>query len=71
MDGHSSHATVEFFHFCIQNKIICLCLPPHSTHVLQPLDVGLFSPLQKRYSEELDKWQRRGHTQINKGDFYQ
>jgi len=31
-----------------------LILPPHTTHRLQPLDVGLFQPLSTAYSWELD-----------------
>ena len=31
----------------------CVCLPPHSTHLLQPLDVGVFSPLNSEYSKVL------------------
>lgn len=70
MDGHRSHVSWEFLNFCLTHNIICLCLPPHSTHILQPLDVGLFAPLQRRYSEELDRWQRRQKGHIDKGIFY-
>jgi hypothetical protein len=70
MDGHVSHCTWLFFEYCLQNNIHCLCLPPHSTHKLQPLDVGLFSPLQLRYSQELDKWMKQGGKHLNKGKFY-
>jgi hypothetical protein len=28
----------------IKNRIILICLIPHSTHALQPLDVGVFKP---------------------------
>jgi hypothetical protein len=30
-----------------------LYLPTHSNHVLQPLDVGTFSPLKSRYRKEI------------------
>jgi hypothetical protein len=48
-DGHSSHITSEVIRTCVANKIILLCLPPHSTHLLQPLDIGLFGPLAAFY----------------------
>lgn len=38
-DSHSSHVNPQFFHYCLHNRIIPLCLPPHTTHRLQPLDV--------------------------------
>jgi DDE superfamily endonuclease len=30
----------------LENNIHIFCLPPHTTHRLQPLDVGVFGPLQ-------------------------
>jgi hypothetical protein len=30
------------------NKIILLCLPLHATHMLQPLDIGVFGPVAVR-----------------------
>ena len=45
LDGHVSHINYKFLRYYEQNDIIVFCLPPHSTHLLQPLDVGLFSPL--------------------------
>jgi hypothetical protein len=34
IDGHASHVTIEVIKFCVQHKIILLCLLPHSTHYL-------------------------------------
>ena len=41
LDGDSSHATANFDHFCMERGIIPLYMPPHSSHLLQPLDTGL------------------------------
>lgn len=49
VDGHDSHLTTKVIQYCIDNKIILLCLPPHTTHMLQPLDVGCFGPLSQVY----------------------
>ena len=49
LDGHGSHAHVEFMWECKQNDVELLFLPAHSSHVLQPLDLGTFSPLKSRY----------------------
>jgi len=40
-DGHESHVSWDFLQYCIQQKIIAFCLPPHSTNILQPLDVAV------------------------------
>jgi len=48
-DGHSSHVNMMFLDFCITQKIIPYCLPPHTTHRLQPFDVSIFSPYKHHY----------------------
>ena len=42
-DGHFSHISLELIEMARQNDVHLLCLPSHTTHVLQPLDVGVFS----------------------------
>jgi DDE superfamily endonuclease len=41
-------------------RILILILPPHTTHRLQFLDVGLFSPLAKAYTKKLDAYTHGG-----------
>ena len=53
IDGHVSHKSLIFQDLCEDNKIITLCMPPHSSHILQPLDVGCFAPLKRAYSKEI------------------
>ena len=38
VDGHKSHLTLECIDLARENQVILLCLPPHTTHALQPLD---------------------------------
>ena len=54
-DGHDSHISAQFVRYCIDNKIILFLLPPHSSHLLQPLDVGVFSPLKHAMSVQLSR----------------
>ena len=54
LDGHESHHSLEFQELCKENNIYTLCMPPHSSHLLQPLDVGCFSPLKRAYSREIE-----------------
>ena len=44
-------------------------MPPHSSHLLQPLDVGCFSPLKKAYGTQIEMLMRGGQTHITKDDF--
>jgi len=41
MDGHGSHISIELIELARSKDIYLLCLPSHTTHVLQPLDVGV------------------------------
>ena len=71
LDGHSSHLTPQFDKLCEENKIICLCMPAHASHLLQPLDVGCFSILKKAYGELIGEEMRNGVNSIDKDDFLQ
>jgi hypothetical protein len=69
IDGHSSHVSVEFIEFCWSVAVVPLCLPPHTTHYLQPLDVGCFGPLDKAYRKQLDERNKTRVVHITKLDF--
>ena len=60
LDGHSSHATLVFRNLADDNHIILLYLPPHTTHKLQPLDVGQFGPLAQYYGQFVEDHVRHG-----------
>ena len=53
VDGHGSHVSEDFMYECFKSNIHLLFLPPHSSHVLQPLDVSIFSPLKSKYKAYL------------------
>jgi len=65
-DGHGSHVTASFIKFCMDSNIEVLLLPPHSSHLTQPLDVGIFSPLKQKMAEELDRILRYGVPNLKK-----
>ena len=50
LDGHSSHETLAILELGLQENIHILSLPPHTTHVLQPLDRTVFGPLNTAYN---------------------
>lgn len=59
LDGHSSHTkNLQALDIARNNGLILLSLPPHTTHKLQPLDVGFFKPLQTYYDRYIDRWLR-------------
>jgi hypothetical protein len=69
LDGHRSHVTAEFDKYCSQNSIIVLCMPPHSSHLLQPLNVSCFSVLKRSYRKAVEGYMRMGINHIDKDDF--
>jgi hypothetical protein len=69
IDGHESHCSVAFQDLCKEKKIITLCMPPHSSHLLQPLDVACFSPLKRKYGDEISALARSRIHHINKETF--
>jgi DDE superfamily endonuclease/Tc5 transposase DNA-binding domain len=68
-DGHDSHITAGFILHCIRNDIILMILPPHSSHLLQPLDVGYFGPLKTALSTQLDRLIRTGISRVQKAEW--
>ena len=58
LDGHESHHSTEFELYCQSHHIITLCMPPHSSHILQPLDVGCFGPLKQAYGRQIEDLMR-------------
>lgn len=70
IDGHASHITTVAIEYCVQKKIILLCLPAHTTHILQPLDVDVFAPLTTAYKNNIHAITRYGAAySVDKVDF--
>ncbi|RKK77815.1 hypothetical protein BFJ71_g16645 [Fusarium oxysporum] len=69
LDCHESHYSVDFEKYCKENKIITLCMPPHSSHLLQPLDVRCFSVLKQAYGREIEHRIRCSITYLSKTEF--
>eukprot|EP00794_Sanderia_malayensis_P018586 gene18586-20451_t len=57
-DGHGSRLTYKVVESALANKIIMICLPPHTSHALQPCDVALFRPLKVCWKDVLKSWSR-------------
>ena len=64
VDGHSSHVNMGFLQWANEHRIIIHILPPHSTHKLQPLDVGLFNPLATAYQKQLNNLMYNGQGRM-------
>ena len=64
VDGHSTHSTLQVSEFCEQNDLILYLLPPNTTHILQPANVGPFRPLKHYWAQEVHKFQRENPNSV-------
>ena len=70
-DGFGTHESAEIQCFCFENNIILARLSSHSSHKLQPCDVGPFGPLKIYYWEEVEQLYRGGSQHVGKPHFTQ
>lgn len=66
LDGHKSHVAVDIIEWAQERKVILHILPAHTSHILQPLDVGCYGPLQRIYDNECHKSMRANHSVITR-----
>lgn len=55
-DNHESHISLEAINYAKENGIIYLSFPPHTSHRLQPLDVGVFGPFKSKLKIAFNNW---------------
>ena len=56
MDNCKSHITLAAIDLAREHDLTLLTLPPHCSHKMQPLDVGVFGPFKRFYSSFCDEW---------------
>ena len=56
MDNHISHLLIEAIDMAKENGLCLLTFPPHCSHKLQPLDIGVYGPFKRYYSSFWDSW---------------
>lgn len=56
LDNHNSHVNLEVITKAKNNHIILLSFPPHCSHNLQPLDVGVYGPLKNYFCRQQTNW---------------
>jgi hypothetical protein len=63
-DGHSSHESEEADQVAEENNIQFIRLPSHTTHKLQPLDVGVFGPMQAAWRKQSKEYTLRTSAEM-------
>lgn len=69
LDGFSGHFTIEIVDYCLRFDIELVFLPSHSTHLMQPMDVGVFSHFKRELQYVLQEHIQRGFPIFTRSDF--
>ena len=69
MDSHGSYITIKFIFFGWNHKILPVCFFPHTSHILQPLDVSCFGSLKHYHSQAFMDNAQTGTINYNKVEF--
>ena len=70
LDGHKTHYQLHVCQEARKQEVIIFCLPPHSTHVSQPLDTCVFKPLKTEWNKAMHILQSKNPgAQITKYNF--
>ena len=56
-DNLNSHFCGTVLKMAQDNNVTFTCLPPNSTHLLQPLDVAFYGPLKRLWRQVLDEFE--------------
>jgi hypothetical protein len=69
MDGHINHSAPDFVLLAHENYIIPYTFPSHLTHVMQPLDVGVFQPYKYWHKQAIQHATRSLNVDYNIASF--
>ena len=69
MNNYESHLIYEFLQYAEFHNIVIFTLPPHFTHVTQPLNVNIFQSMKHYYSKVIDEIIKLEFINFNKQDF--
>ncbi|XP_049315676.1 uncharacterized protein LOC125779127 [Bactrocera dorsalis] len=58
LDNHGSHLSIEAIDLALDHGITLLSFPPKCTHIMQPLDVAVFTPFKGMMTVKHDAWKK-------------
>lgn len=69
-DGHASHISAKVVEMAQKNSVELLCLPAHTSNILQPLDVGVFKAVKCAWRKCLrDYYDATRYCNVDKKSF--
>ena len=70
INDHKSHISVKFNDYYKFNNIITVNIPVHSSHLLQSLNIRIFSSLKAAYNHQINLFIRAFINHIMKLEFF-
>lgn len=70
MDSHASHINPEVISLASENQIYLFTYPAHTSHLLQPLDVGVYKSLKSNWQQRIDEYMREHSEKPNRTNFH-
>lgn len=61
--------TILFHNLATENKVVLFCLQLHFTHLIQPLNEGVFQAFKHYHTDAIDKAVRYGDKKFEKLNF--
>ncbi|XP_034938621.1 uncharacterized protein [Chelonus insularis] len=66
VDGQIAHMSLYLSRFCRDHEIELCCIPSNASHILQPLDVAIFSPLKRKWKSYVENFRASDLRDIQK-----
>lgn len=63
-DGHGAHVSIELIELARANDVHLLCLPTHTSHLLQPLDVGVFKSFKSNFNKACSNYMSKNPEHV-------
>lgn len=65
LDGHSTHTkNLDFIEKARKSHTTVVCLPPHCSHKMQPLDVAFMGPFNTFYVQSIERFLRNNPGRV-------
>ena len=71
VDGHKSRVNLTTALFAKENGVDLLLIPPHTSHILQPLDVSVFKGFKASYRASIKQHHAKKRGPITRNDIAQ
>lgn len=70
MDSHASHINPAVISLASENDVYLFTFPAHTSHLLQPLDVGIYKSLKSHWSRSLNTYMTENAEKPNRTNFH-